>query len=487
MTRALRGLLLFACIAVLAGPPAQAADGHRPDRATLPDVPRRELPPQAVAHAMAQADHPTRPRRFAVGVASGASLADGRWDSSARSGIARWRLRLRSPGARSVSAHLAPLALPPAAQLWIYGAKDGPVFGPFGAAQAADRSLWTPLVAGDELVLEVQAPAAAADEVQLTVAKAFHGYEDWDKASGPGTSGSCNVDADCEAAAWGDEARSVAMITIGNVWVCSGQLLNNVRQDQAPLFLTARHCGIEHDKGPADSVNFYFNYGGPCGLPAPLQPETTVTGSRLLAEDVQSDFALLRINGVPPPNAYFAGWNATGQGSSSGASLHHPNGDAKKISLYETPIAEATVSIGLPSCTVEAWEVRWARGTTEGGSSGGGLWNASHQVIGVLSGGTASCENPGGADYYGRLGLAWTAGEAPENQLKAHLDPDGSCIAAIPGLDPADNPTPEPISSGPTLCEGERSTCTAPGGGGSMSLALLGLLLARLRRRAPRR
>lgn len=488
MTRSLRAIFL-ACATALAGPQAQAAPAaFRPDYATLPAVPRHDLPAEAVRQAMARAEPSARPRRYAVAVATGIPLAEGRWDT-AEPGIALWRLRLRSPGARSISALLAPLALPPGAQLWIYGSRaTAAVFGPYDASRVSRQRFWTPLVAGDEMVLEVQVPSALSGALKLTVAQAFHGYEDWTKATGPGTSGSCNVDADCESGAWGAEARSVAMISVGNQWYCSGQLLNNVRQDRAPLFLTARHCGIDRERGPADSVNFYFNYGAPCGLPAPPEPDTVLSGSRLLADDVESDFALLRINGTPPPNAYFAGWNATGQGSASGASIHHPNGDEKKISLYETPVTQATVNIGV-GCTLAAWEVRWVAGTTEGGSSGGGLWNASRQLIGVLSGGTASCDNPDGADYFGRLDLGWTAGPAPEQQLKAHLDPDGTCIAAIPGLDPTTNPTPGQISNGPSRCEGERSTCQVPGsgGGGSMSLAVLALLLAPLRQRRRRR
>lgn len=486
MTRPFRAIRLLACIAALAGGAAYAAPAPRPDSENLSAVPRHDFPEQAVQRALARADRPTRPRRYAVAVPAGLDLADGRWDTVDLT-TARWRLRLHSAGARSISVRLEPIVLPQGAQLWVYGPAGRTVLGPYLPAQVSAGRFWTPAIPGNELVLEVRAPPLLAGAVTLEVTEAFHGYEDLGKASGPGTSGSCNVDADCESAEWGVDARAVALITIANQFYCSGQLLNNVRQDRAPLFLTARHCGIEHERGPADSVNFYFNFEAPCGLPAPPQPETTLTGSRFLADDLQSDFTLLRINGAPPPNAYFAGWNATGQGSASGASLHHPSGDEKKISLYDTPVTQTTVNIG-QACTVAAWEVRWTSGTTEGGSSGGGLWNTAHQVIGVLSGGTASCDNPYGSDYYGRLARAWTAGPAPEQQLKAHLDPDGTCIASIAGLDPTTNPTPGP-ATGPQRCEGERSSCQAPGGtsSGSMSLTLLALLLTRLRRRRRRR
>lgn len=479
-------LLILGC-AVLTGPARGATPirAFQPDLATLALVPRHEPPAAAVQAALARADRPARPKRYAVPLALNLPLAAGRW-RALDGGLASWRLRLASPGARSLSARLAPLQLPAGAELWIYGVRGQAPLGPYSAAEVGPQGFWTPVVAGDDLVLEVRAPVTAAAAVRVEVAELFHGFEDFGKASGSGASGACNIDADCEAASWGDEARSVARITIANQFFCSGQLLNNVRQDQAPLFLTARHCGVNQGRGPADSVNFYFNFDAVCGQPAPPEPAATVTGATFLADDEPSDFTLLRMNGAAPSNAHFAGWSALGEGSASGASLHHPGGDAKKISLYESPLAAATVSIG-GNCNVESWEVHWTRGTTEGGSSGGGLWNAARQVIGVLSGGTASCENLGGADYYGRLDRAWTASTAASGQLKAHLDPDDSCIAAIPGLD-ATASNARPLTSGPLRCEAPLAQCQAGGDGGggafpaSLSALLLAALLARRRR-----
>ena len=487
--RAVLLLALGCALPLRDGHAAAPATTFQPDLATRAAVPRHELPAAAVQAALARADQPQRPQRFAVPVALKLPLADGRWQLL-EGDRHRWRLRLHSPGAQSLSARLAPLQLPPGAELWVHGARGETAYGPYTAANVTALGFWTPVVPADELVLELRAPAAVTGAVNLEVAEAFHGTVAFGK-SGPGSSGSCNIDASCEANAWGAEARSVAHITIANQFICSGQLVNNVQQDQAPLFLTARHCGINHDRGPAESVNFYFNYAAACGQAAPPLPDATSTGATFLADDALSDFALVRINGALPANAYFAGWNATGQGSASGASLHHPSADAMKVSLYGTPVAKASVTIG-GACAVDAWEVHWSSGTTEGGSSGGGLWNAAHQLIGVLSGGTASCENPNGADYFGRLDRAWTANDASNGQLKAHLDPNGSCIAAVPGLDPQATRNADPITSGPQSCQGEMGNCQGrnEGGGGgwpvSLSAALLAAWLAR-RRRAVRR
>lgn len=480
-------LLLCACAldpgAALAARPGNPAP-LKAELASLPQVPRHALARAAVDEAIRKADRPVRPARYAVPVAVDATLAAGRWsirDASTRS----WRLRIASAGARSLSARLHPLVLPAGAELWLYAPDGSAAHGPFTRDDVAPSGLWTPIVPGDEMVVEVRAPAARAGEVQLKVAEAYHAFAE-PKAGGPNASGACNIDSACESAQWGAEARSVALITIGNQFFCSGQLLNNVDQDRRALFLTARHCGIERERGSAASASFYFNYASPCGQAAGPLPDATVTGATLLADDETADFALLLLRGSLPADVYYAGWNATGDGANGGASLHHPSGDARKISLFETELAPATVDIG-GACNVEAWEVHWVRGTTEGGSSGGGLWSADRQVIGILSGGTASCENPNGADFYGRLGVAWTARPEPDGQLKAHLDPDGTCIAAVAGLDPQVVLAPGPVTSGPLRCEGPTAVCTTPrmNSGGAAAPMLLVLLLGAglLRRR----
>lgn len=480
----LRLALLAACAAF-----AGTAAALNPDLQTLTTVPRHELPQATVRQALADAVEHARPERFAVSIPLGLELGHGRWDQLDPQ-TSRWRLRLHSPGAQSMAAHLSPLQVPAGAAFWLYSAHGGHVYGPYAQADVTAAEFWTPVVSGDELVLEVHSPTTAAKDLRLEIAQAFHGYRDIAKAGGPGTAGSCNVDAVCQTATWGNEIRSEAMITIANQYSCSGQLLNNVRQDKARLFLTARHCGIEHESGPASSVNFYFNYQNMvCGQSsASALPDPVVGGAVLLADDLQSDFSLIRANGTLPSNVYFAGWDATGQGpATSGASLHHPNGDDMKISLYDA-IQQQSVDIG-GTCDVDAWQVHWSSGTTEPGSSGGGLWDGnSHDVIGVLSGGNASCGSPDGNDYFGRLDRAWTASSTDDGQLKHWLDPDGTCIAKIPGLDGA---TPgSPVTNGPTRCEGQLSTCGASsafrgGGGGSagtLVVGMLGGLLLRLRR-----
>jgi len=63
-----------------------------------------------------------------------------------------------------------------------------------------------------------------------------------------------------------------------------------------------------------------------------------------------------------------------------------------------------------PSDTTH-FEVTWGDGVTEGGSSGSPLIDAAtNRVMGVLTGGFSSCDQPKSPDYYGRLSTARAPG-----------------------------------------------------------------------------
>lgn len=95
--------------------------------------------------------------------------------------------------------------------------------------------------------------------------------------------------------------------------------------------------------------------------------------------------------------------------------IHHPSGDFKKLSIYNGHL--------LPACWAECpsndhWKVEhWTRGTTEPGSSGSPLFDASHRIVGQLHGGSAACWNKKGYDVYGSFQASW------ENGLSSFLDP----------------------------------------------------------------
>jgi len=101
-------------------------------------------------------------------------------------------------------------------------------------------------------------------------------------------------------------------------------------------------------------------------------------------------------------------------------SIHHPDGDIKKISFDVNAAGQATY--GGASC----WRIfNWEDGTTEPGSSGSGLWDQNKRLIGQLYGGQATCSNNVN-DYYGRFDLSYPL-------LQTWL---GSCGNTLNGYDP---------------------------------------------------
>ncbi len=349
-----------------------------------------------------------------------------------------WRLKLYSEDALSLSVTLAAMQLPQDATLSLYDGQGQRWHGPLSRTQLTHHGeFWSPLVPGNELVLELRVPATERSATHLSITQVQHGFRDLTLFS---KSGSCNIDVACsQADSWTDAVRAAARITLGGQRLCSAMLLNNTSQNGDPLLLTARHCGVSADgEFSADSVVVYWNYQtSQCGGSPDGNLRQNQTGATLLADDAASDFTLLRLNTQPASNyqVYYAGWDARGLAPTSGASVHHPGGDEKRISLFREAAAPRNANVDGQS--VQSWQVYWSEGVTEGGSSGSGLWNQDHRVVGHLSGGNSSCDNQDGTDVYGRLDVSWDNNSSANKQLRAWLDPTGSGQLILDGLDPA--------------------------------------------------
>src|SRR5690606_4962120 len=118
---------------------------------------------------------------------------------------------------------------------------------------------------------------------------------------------------------------------------------------------------------------------------------------------------------------YYSGWDASGEIPASGAGIHHPRADEKRINVFDQPARRARLCPDEQCAepTAYVWRVIWSQGINEPGSSGSGLWNQDKRLVGVLYGGLSECGAyaPEAPDYYGRLDIAWPAG------FKQHLDP----------------------------------------------------------------
>jgi len=234
---------------LLASSPAWA---FTPDASQLQSVPLHMVR-APLAKAIESAAVKGQPYRFAVRAEFPLALADGTWDELDAS-TSRWRTRISSPGAQSLNLELARFHVPAGASLWLFDLDGKRIQGPYTAAdQTPEGKLWTAIVPGDQLVLELHVPSAKRDEVQLAVGAVNHGFRGFGKALGDpdpeaggcvglGASGSCNIDTICpQGNAWRPQIRAVARYTLGGAVLCTGQLINDVPQDEIPYFASAVH------------------------------------------------------------------------------------------------------------------------------------------------------------------------------------------------------------------------------------------------------
>lgn len=345
-----------------------------------------------------------------------------------------WQLELESSNALSMNIIFDEFVLVPGDQLFIYSEDRKDVLGPLTYLNNKEwKGLATLPIQGEKIIIELrQRHPLLAKQSLLTIGQVTHGYRDifgyakriYEK--GLGDSGPCNNNVICpEGDPWRCEISSVAITIVNGSGSCTGTVLNNHAQDERPLFLSANHCGTN-----VTNWVFRFNWESPtCTTTQNGPTNQSVSGATLLASSAGSDFALMELSSNIPAayNVYYSGWDATGNTPTNQTAIHHPSTDVKKISFDNQSAQQA--SWGGAAC----WHIlNWDDGTTEPGSSGSGLWDQDHHLIGQLYGGTASCGN-NIDDYYGRLSVSWDGGGAANNRVKDYLDPGNTGVKILDG------------------------------------------------------
>lgn len=416
-----------------AGPMSQAMpDGPL----SLDDVPVVTVPPLDVEGAMAEDvaagladDGEPGPMRFAVPHETELDVAgSGVWFERA-DGSRVWQLRIRSEGAQSLNLGMTRFEIPEGAEFWVYDPDQTVVQGPFGPEDATRGQLWTPVVLGEEIVLELIVPPDAVTEPVIEITSVNRGYRGFEPPSAIGEKqGSCNIDVVCqEGDGWRDLIRAVAKITLNGQDLCTGNLMNNTSGDFTPYLLTAFHCEIDNSNDA--SIVVYWNHESPnCGDLSGGSLTDAQTGSTLRSSYEPSDFTLVELTTDPDPgfDVFFSGWDATGNAASSSVTIHHPSGDEKAISFENDPVTSTDWGSDTADPAEDHWRVAdWDSGTTELGSSGACLWDVtSRRCVGQLHGGAAKCGNDE-PDWYGKFSTSWTGGGTAATRLQDWLDPAG--------------------------------------------------------------
>ncbi len=401
------------------------------------------------------------PYRYGVAVpTAGFIVAKGRTSFGTLSRLADgrvlWRAVVAAPGAKSIDFEFSRLSLPEGAAMYFSNAEFEVVRGPITAADLdVEPGYYSPFVPGDVAYIEIVAPRRSFRHVELELASVTHGYRGlFESGGGLDKSGSCNVDVACPlGAGWADQIASVGHYTFrrgASSYVCTGQLVANTRRDSTPFFLTANHC--LSSSTAASSVVVYWNYqSSTCRTPgssasgSPL-PKTiashTQSGSTLVATNAASDFTLLRLSTAVPSgaNAFWSGWDRRDYTPGGAIAIHHPSGHEKRISEEVDPLSISRYSGAPGSGTTHLRVADWDQGTTEGGSSGSGLWDRSSKLlVGQLHGGGAACGN-NEPDWYGRFFVSWTGGGTSSTRLSTHLDPAGTGATQLAGYRPTTTP-----------------------------------------------
>ncbi|MBN2432577.1 MAG: trypsin-like peptidase domain-containing protein [Acidobacteria bacterium] len=362
----------------------------------------------------------------------------GTWEELPDGGLL-WRLRLVCPDAYSINLIFSEYDLPAGAALFLYDDENRTLLGSFTRRNnKAHGQFATAPTCGETCILEYYEPPTAEQPGRLAIARVVHGYKNvffGTTEKGFGDSGACNINVNCpEGDDWRDQINSAGMITLGGgTRLCSGALVNNVRQDETPYFLTANHCLI----GDVSTWVIIFNYQSPSCTNINGSTADSIAGTTLVASNAASDFALLRLSETPPPdyNPFYSGWSAVDTPAATTVAIHHPSGDIKKISFENDPVTSSDYEPS-PYLVNSHWKVwDWDLGTTEGGSSGSPLYDPSKRIVGQLHGGYAACGNDL-PDYYGKFAMSWNRGGSPTTRLRDWLDPDNTGVLTLDGFGP---------------------------------------------------
>ena len=274
--------------------------------------------------------------------------SDGIWERLDRNTM-RWSLRIGSENAISLNLGFNQWQLPRSASMSISASDGSMIIRSFTANDNKPHGeLWTPVVQGDELLIEIvvsnREQQAVNNGVLLTyINVGYRGFYE----QGTDRSGSCNYDVVCEEGDdWWDEIPCVAVISTGGSTFCTGFMVNNTSQDRTPYFMTANHCGINSSSAP--SLVTYWNYqnsycrvpgSGDSGGAGDGQLNQFNTGSTHLSSGSASDYTLVVMDDSPDDawEVSYCGWDATGNESEQAIAIHQPNTDEKRISFEFQP------------------------------------------------------------------------------------------------------------------------------------------------------
>lgn len=387
-------------------------------------------------------------------------------------GSRSWYLKIKCSDAVGLSLNYKEFNLPTGSEVFLYNETKTHIIGKFTSSRNKLNPIThTQIVEGETTILEYHEPANCKGAFNIEIESIvyyFRGFEDYlapySKKQNNGRAESCQVDVACspENSGWSDQIDAVVHFVFpdgGQYYVCSGSVVNNTDQDCKPYVLTAWHCGEHSANQNLSSYTWYWNYQKTSCQPNSNSSNPSKGNQTMINGTVRStsgsgtlnnppntsnyqvagsDFTLIELGANIPSNynAFYAGWDNGTSLKSSGVSIHHPAGSAKKISTYTTNLSSDTYNGGAFNAH---WEVYWSStsngfGVTEGGSSGSPIFDQNKRIVGQLSGGNSYCGSNPDSDLYGKFSSNWTSnGSTSGSQLAPWLDPSNSNVTTLDG------------------------------------------------------
>jgi hypothetical protein len=347
-----------------------------------------------------------------------------------------WILHMSSQTALGLQFYFSKFMIPTNSFMHIYTADRSKVLGPYTSDNTPPDSTVAihfgsmPIFSND-VYIEYYESNSANYTGTIEFANVIHVF-----TSSFGSAADCQQDVACEQAVWNSATASAALVliyteknnsnnSVNLAGTCSGNLLNDVQNDEKPYFLTAGHCYYipntqTNAKYDVSTWHFVFDYQALCcqstGANDPGWTKVVYGAKALSADKMKScgsdnnmygtsDYLLLLLNS-PPTLSYadwgvcFAGWDTQDLSSADDeifTLIHHPGGDVMKISegtnlIYSDPD-------DIPACPTDP-TLTWANqyfynvdfsggvgnGGPEPGSSGAGLFNDQGRIIATVTG-----------------------------------------------------------------------------------------------------
>lgn len=375
----------------------EARSGRTPTRNGF----RRELPTGLTVDLAAGASSSTR-RATVPGLLSVSEGGAITWAGTFRANRA-WALRIL----------LTNVTAPQGTRFLVCGKAqaDCTAFGPEVITDRAE--IWSPIVEGDTLHLEVSTPAAGAggtgagfvpaalmevispDLLTADVGGAAARVTALDTSCM--ANGECISDATLpDLSKYRSAYAHLQFVEGGSNYICSGALVNDDGVDGfIPYLLTANHC-FDSQASASSLVSYFdYRYSSCAGGRPSLSTLPKVYGGSLLATNSSSDFTFLRLSSNPTGTRYYLGWDA--RGIPSGATLYrlsHPYGWPQYFSTGQYLSSPSNYCSSLPPSRFAYSTPMY--GGTAGGSSGSPVLLTGGYIVGQLYGacGTGDLKDP---------------------------------------------------------------------------------------------